>query len=197
MTFRSWVVDTMKYDMDLTLDTGCSHAFDKLRRRALPRRVHKDHVCPLACGGSLADPLGGIGGKEAGVFHIVVPCVADGIPDGVPVHFHAHHLPGLVRGRQADGADAAVGVEDDLSAGEAGGVHGQPVEHGGLDGVDLIEAAGAEGIGLAAEGVEDEALAVEDFFVLAQNDAGAAGIVVLYDGGDGDAPLFGLSLIHI
>jgi len=30
MTFRSWVVDTMKYDMDLTLDTGCSHAFDKL-----------------------------------------------------------------------------------------------------------------------------------------------------------------------
>ena len=51
-------------------------------------------------------------------------------------------------------------------------------------------------------GVEDEALAVEDFFVLAQNDAGAAGIVVLYDGGDGDAPLFGLgqqglSLIHI
>ena len=73
-----------------------------------------------------------------------------------------------------------------------GGIYGQPVEHGGLDGVHLIEAAGAEGVGLAAEGVEDEALAVEDFFVLAQNDAGAAGIVVLYDGGDGDAPLFGL-----
>ena len=30
MTFRSWVVDTMKYDMDLTLDAGCGHAFDKL-----------------------------------------------------------------------------------------------------------------------------------------------------------------------
>ena len=30
MTFRSWVVDTMKHDMDLTLDAGCGHAFDKL-----------------------------------------------------------------------------------------------------------------------------------------------------------------------
>ena len=104
-----------------------------------------------------------------GIFYAVVLCVADGVPDGVPVHFHAHHLPGLVRGRQADGADAAVGVEDDFFAGEVGGIDGQPVEHGGLDGVSPDRSCGAEGRSLAAEGVEDEALAVEDFFVLAQN----------------------------
>lgn len=101
--------------------------------------------------------------QRSGRFYVVVLCVADGVPDGVPVHFHAHHLPGFVRGRQADGADAAVGVEDDFFAGEVGGIDGQPVEHGGLDGVHLIEAAGAEGVGLAAEGVKDEALAVENF----------------------------------
>ena len=179
-------------DVDDALRGHAGHTLDEGGRRTLPGRVHEDDVGLLARVGGFPYPCGGVSGKETGVFYAVVLCVADGVPDGVPVHFHAHNLPGLIGGRQADGADAAVGVEDDFFAGEVGGIDGQPVEYGGLDGVHLIEAAGAEGVGLAAEGVEDEALAVEDFFVLAQNDAGAAGIVVLYDGGDGDVPLFGL-----
>ena len=98
-------------------------------RRTLPGRVHEDDIGLLARVGGFPYPCGGVSGKEAGVFYAVVLCVADGVPDGVPVHFHAHHLPGLVRGRQADGADAAVGVEDDFFAGEVGGIDGQPVEN--------------------------------------------------------------------
>ena len=86
---------------------------DEGGRRTLPGRVHEDDVGLLARVGGFPDPCGGVSGKESGIFHAVVLRVADGVPDGVPVHFHAHHLPGLVRGRQADGADAAVGVEDE------------------------------------------------------------------------------------
>ena len=67
------------------------------------------------------DPLGGIGDKEAGVFHVVVPCVADGIPHSVPVQLHAHHLLCPAAGGQTDGANATVGIQHHLFAGQAGG----------------------------------------------------------------------------
>ena len=150
MTFRSWVVDTMKYDMDLTLDTGCSHAFDKLRRRALPRRVHKDHVCAFTSRSGFADPPGGICGKEAGVLHAIVLCIAYGIVHRFAVHLHAHYLLCMVGGGQTDGANAAVGIQHHLLAGQLRSLHRKVVQHFGLGVVDLIKAARADGIGLAA-----------------------------------------------
>ena len=47
-------------------------------------------------------------------------------------------------------------------------------------------------VGLAAEFIQNEPLAVEHLFLLAQHDAGAAGVVVLHDGRHGDLPLFSL-----
>ena len=118
--------------------------------------------------------------------------VADGVAHRVPVELHAHHLLCPVGGSQADGADAAVGIQHDLSAGQLGGLHGQTIEHRRLHRVHLIEAAGAERVGLAAEFIQNEPLAVEHLFLLAQHNAGAAGVVVLHDGRHGDLPLFSL-----
>ena len=86
-------------DVDHPLRGHAGHALDEGGRRTLPGRVHEDDVGLLARVGGFPYPCGGVSGKEAGVFYAVVLCVADGVPDGVPVHFHAHHLQGLVRGR--------------------------------------------------------------------------------------------------
>ena len=118
-------------------------------------------------------------------------CVADGIPNSVPVQLHAHHLLCPATGGQADGANAAVGIQHHLFAGQAGGFHSQTIQHLGLVMVDLVEAPGAQGIGLTAEGIQNEALAVEHLFLFAQHHAGAAGVVVLHHGGHGDMALFG------
>ncbi len=107
-------------DVDDALRGHAGHALEEGGSRALPGRVHEDDIDLLARVGGFPDPCGGVSGKEAGVLHAVVLGVADGVPDGVPVHFHAHHLPGLVRGRQADGADAAVEIQHRLRPGEAG-----------------------------------------------------------------------------
>ena len=115
-------------------------------------------------GSGFADPGRGVGGKEPGVFDAVVLRVADGIVHRIPVELHAHHLLCPVGGSQADGADAAVGIQHDLSAGQLGGLHGQTVEHRRLHRVHLIEAAGAERVGLAAEFIQNEPLAVEHLF---------------------------------
>ena len=76
-----------------------------------PRRVHKDHVCAFTSRSGFADPSGGIRGKEAGVLHAVVLCIANGVVHGVAVHLHAHYLLCMIGGGQADGSDAAVGIQ--------------------------------------------------------------------------------------
>ena len=58
--------------------------------------------------------------------------------------------------------------------------------------VDLVKAAGAEGIGLAAEGVQNVALTVQNPLHLAQHHAGLAIVHILHDGGDGQVLLFRL-----
>ena len=69
--------------------------------------------------------------------------------------------------------------------------HSQTVQHLGLAVVDLVKAAGAEGIGLAAEGIQNITLAVQHLFRITQHDAGLAGVHVLHHGGHGDPSLFG------
>ena len=178
-------------DIDHPFGGHAGHALNELGGGAFAGRVHENDICPLPGGRRFCDPLGGIGGKEAGVFHVVVLCVADGIPDSVPVQLYAHHLLCPAAGGQTDGANAAVGIQHHLFAGQAGGFHSQTIQHLGLVMVDLVEAPGAQGIGLAAEGIQNETLAVERLFLFAQHHAGAAGVVVLHHGGHGDMALFG------
>ena len=116
-------------------------------------------------------------------------CVANGILYGVPVQLHAHHLLCMVGGGQADGADAAVGVQHHLFAGQFCGFHSKAVQYGGLRRVHLIKAARADGVGLAAKGVQNEPLAVQHLFRFAQHHAGLAAVHVLHHGGHGHAAL--------
>ena len=116
-------------------------------------------------------------------------CVANGVLHGVPVQLHAHHLLCMVGGGQADGADAAVGVQHHLLAGQLCSFHRKAVQHFGLGVVDLIKAARADGVGLATEGVQNEPLAVQHLFRLAQHYAGLAAVHVLHHGGHGHAAL--------
>ena len=97
----------------------------------------------------------------------------------------------MVGGGQADGSDAAVGIQHHFFAGEMRRVHRKAVQHFGLGVIDLIKAAWADSIGLAAEGIQNEALAVQHLFHIAQHHAGFAVIHVLDDGGDGHALLSG------
>ena len=170
-------------DIDHPLRGHARHAGKEFRGGALARGVHKDDVCLLPCCGRFADPAGGVGGKEAGVLYAVMPCVANGILHGVPVQLHAHHLLRMVGGGQTDGADAAVGVQHYLFAGQLRGLHRKAVQHFGLGVVDLIKAARADGVGLAAKGVQNEPLAVQHFFRFAQHHAGLAAVHVLHHGG--------------
>jgi len=59
--------------------------------------------------------------------------------------------------------------------------------------VDLVKAAGAQRIGLAAEGIQNESLAIQYLFHIAQHYTGLAGVHILYDGGNGHALFFCLS----
>ena len=56
--------------------------------------------------------------------------------------------------------------------------------------VDLVKAAGAEGIGLAAELIQNITLAIQHLFGLSQHHAGLAAVDVLHHGGHGDPSLF-------
>ena len=178
-------------DVDHPLRGHAGHALDELRGGAFPRRVHEDHIRTLPGCGGFADPAGGVGGKEAGILHAVVLCVADGVLHGVAVQLHTHDLFCVVGSRQADGADAAVGVQHHFFPGEMRRFHSQTVQHLGLAVVDLVKAAGAEGIGLAAEGIQNIPLAIQHLFRITQHDAGLAGVHVLHHGGHGHAPLLG------
>ena len=119
-------------------------------------------------------------------------CVANGILHSVPVQFHAHHLLCMVGGGQSDGADAAVGVQHHLLADQFCGFHSKAVQYGGLRRVHLIKAARADGVGLAAEGVQNEPLAIQHLFRFAQHHAGLAAVHVLHHGSHRHAALRGL-----
>ena len=117
-------------------------------------------------------------------------CIAYGIVHRFAVHLHAHYLLCMVGGGQADGSDAAVGIQHHFFAGEMRRVHRKAVQHFGLGVVDLIKAAWADGIGLAAEGIQNESLAVQHLFRFTQHHAGSAAVHILHDGGDGHTLLF-------
>ena len=85
---------------------------------------------------------------------------------------------------QADGANAAVGVQHLLPAGKPRELHGLAVEHLCLHGVDLIEGLGGDAEPAPAQLVHDVAGAVEHLLPLPQHQGGALVVDVLQDGGD-------------
>ena len=86
-------------------------------------RVQKDQVRPHPVRGHLLHVFARVPGGEPAVLQAVQPGVRDGVPHGVAVDLHADHLFGPGGGRDADGADAAVGVQHRLLPGQAREVH--------------------------------------------------------------------------
>ena len=157
---------------------------EELRGAAAAGWVHEQDVNGEVFFGGGLHPCGGIGGDELDIFDSVFLGVADGIPDGGRVLLDPDDLAGMGGGDHADGADAAIGVQHLFPAGQPGGFDGAAVQDLGLGGVDLIKGPGRDAEAHAAEGIPDEAGAVEGLFPVAQQDAGAAAVYILHDGGD-------------
>lgn len=102
-------------------------------------RIHEQNVTGFALGGHVNHEVTCVGTDEADVLHAVQLGVGDRIMHGVPVDLNAQHLPGSFSGNHADGANAAVCVDDRFPAGKSGEFHGLTVEHFGLHRVDLIK----------------------------------------------------------
>jgi len=147
-------------------------------------RVHQQYIAFLAVCSHIHHEFAGVRADEADVLHAVQLRVHDGIAHGVAVHFHAQHLSGGLSSDHADGADAAVSVDDGLLAGQPGKFHRLAVEHLGLHRVDLVEGFRRNAELEPAEDVRDVARAVEGFLVRAQQHGGEAVVHVLDDRGD-------------
>ena len=106
---------------------------------ARTRRVHQEDVARLAVFRHVDHEFACVGADKADVLHAVQLRVGDRVAHGVAVDLHAEHLSGGFRGDHADGADAAVCVDDRLTARERGEFHRLAVEHLGLHGVDLVK----------------------------------------------------------
>lgn len=171
-------------DVDDAARGHFGYSGDTFRRAACARRVEEYdvRVQALACGGG--HPLGSVGANKFGVRKFIMPCVGGGVLDGVRVALHADDLPRVGRGAQADGADAAVGIDHGLFAGQLCGVQRGAVKHLGLLRVDLVKTAGRDGKLQPAQRVQHKTGAIEDLFAVAQHGAAECRVDILHDTDD-------------
>lgn len=156
----------------------------KFRGAAAAGRVHHQEIQrEIILSGGL-HPGGSVCGNKADVFDPIQSGVAHGVPHGGGILFHPDDLSGPLGGKDADGADAAVGVQHPFPAGQSGGLDGAPVQHFGLGGIDLVERAGREAESFAAKGIADRTGTIQDLFPVTQQNAGFTAVDILYDGGD-------------
>ena len=154
---------------------------------ALAGRVEHNDVRPQALGGEAGSGLAGIGTEEAalggdGIAH--PGGIGFGTVDGLGNDLHADQLTAVAGHREADGAHAAVEIEQDIVRLKLGVFGSDAVEALGSQRVDLIEGEGAEADGHAAEGVLDAARAIEGHAPLAEDDVGLFGVDIDEDGGN-------------
>lgn len=155
---------------------------------ALAGRVEDDDVWVEALGGELGRGFARIGAEEAafgGNSAAHAGGVGLGALNGFGDDLHADELAATVCHREADGAHAAVEVEQEVLRLELGVVGGDAVQPLGGESVDLIERQGAEPDRDAAEGVLDEAGAGKGVGLGAEDDVGVFGVDVHEDGRDG------------
>ena len=154
---------------------------------AFAGRVEDDDVGVEALGGELRCGFARVGAEEAasggdGFAH--AGRVGLGAVDGFGDDLHADERAAAVHHRKADGAHAAVEVQQKIIRLELNVFGGDAVKPLGGEGVDLIERQGAKPHRNAAEGVLDEAGAAEGVGLCAHNDVGVPGVDVHEDGGN-------------
>ena len=155
---------------------------------ALAGRVqHYDiRVQPLS--GELGGSLPGIGAEKAalggyGLAH--AGGVGLGALNGLRHDLHANQLPALIGHGKADGAHAAVEIQQRIIRGKLRVLRGNAVQPLGSQCVDLIEGQRPQTHRYAAKGVLNVARAVQDMVLAAQNDIGVFGVDVKQNGADG------------
>ena len=181
-------VAALSIDIAGDIDDAPRCAFEQRGEKALVApgtgRVHENNIGPHLICRHLLHVFPGVADGEPAVFDAVQSGVCYRVVHRVAVYLDADDLLCLIRGAEADGADAAVGVEHGLGSGETGKADGGGIELLGLDGVYLIERAGGDAEALAAEHVLDIAAAVDDFLARAEDDRAEAVVDIENDGGD-------------
>ena len=169
-------------DVDHPVGGGLQQGLEKALIAAGAGRVEEDHVRPVAVPHHVLHIFPRVPRGEPAVFDAVCPGVCDGVPHRVPVELHADDLSGPAACCDADGADAAVGVQHRLRARQGGKVHRRLIEHLGLHGIDLVEGAGGDAEDVAAEGIFDGPRAIEHLLPVAQHHGGEAVVDVEHHG---------------
>ena len=154
---------------------------------AFAGRVEHHNIRVQALGGKLRGRLTSIGAEETalcgyGITH--AGSIGLGAFDGLRHDLHADELPAMVCHGQANGAHAAVEVQQQVIRGQLSIFCGNAIELLSGQSVDLIERQGAQLHRNAAEGVLDEPGAVQGVGLAAQNHIGVFGVDIDQDGGD-------------
>lgn len=171
-------------DIDNTARLHLVHGGNALRRAARAGRVEEDDVGaqPFACSGH--HPFGRIGADKIGICNFVAAGIGGSVLDGSGVALDADDLLGVGRGAEADRADAAVGVNDGLAAGQLRQLQRLFIQHLGLGAVYLVKAARRDCKLQAAQRIQHKTRAVQRFFAVSQHGAGAGGVDILHDTDD-------------
>ena len=163
-----------------------SHCINAGGGAALPRGVQEYNIGVRQARVGLcrsAHPIGCIGSDEPRVVDLIGCGVGAGIAHRVRVALHANDLLCPARRAQADGANAAVGIDHCFLAGQGSELNGLGVQHFGLFRVDLVKAAGRNGELQPAQRIGNFAGAIQGTHIAAQLRAGAAGFAVLHHAG--------------
>lgn len=157
---------------------------DALRCAARAGRVKEHYVRAQTLPGRGSHPFGGVGADKAGVCNFVAAGVGGGVLHGGGVALNTDDLLRQRRCAKADRTDAAVSVNNRLTARQPGKLQRLFVQNLGLCAVDLVKAAGRDGKLRAAQRIQHKAGAVERFLAAAQHGAGTGGVDVLHDADD-------------
>ena len=149
---------------------------DGVLAQALSWGVYGDDVRADALFLQAQGGLSCIGAEEFGVFDAVAAGVVFGVFNGLGHYLHAQDLSGLSGHGQGDGTHAAVEVQDQVVLGDVCQGDGGFVEPLGLVVVHLVERPGGEPEIQAAEGIFNEAGAVEGHKPVSQH--GVAGLCI-------------------
>ena len=171
-------------DVDQAAGGHAADGFDGVGVQALAGRVHGDDVRADALLFQLQGGLACVAAEEFRVFDAVASGVVPGILHGLGNHLHPNDLAGGGGHGQGDGAHTAVEVQHQILFGDARQVDGSLVEALGLVVVHLVEGAGGQAELEAAEGILDEARAIERDEFIPQHGVALFGVDAEHQGGE-------------
>ena len=177
-------------DVDHPVGRHLHDGVDQLRGQPLSRRVDNNHVRSDALFPELFGGICRVAAEESRVTNAVVGGVALGVFDRLGDDLDADQRLAFVRHGQADGARAAVQVEQRFAAGQLSIFLRLRVQALCLGAVDLVERLGRDRKAQPAERVGDRIVAVFCIGALTKDHVGILAIHVEDDALDGGVFFF-------